>query len=535
MTFPLRPSARSRNRKAYRPVAEVFEPRTLLSASAADVLTYHNDSARTGQDLHEDLLNPGNVNPATFGKLFTDPVDGRVYAQPLTVANVDVPGTGQRNLVFVATEHDSVYAFDADNGGAPLWHDSFINPAAGVTTVPTVKAYQQDLYPEIGITSTPVIDPATNTLYVVAETMEVASRTATVAFRLHALDLATGAEKYGGPEPISASVRGRGAGHVGGRVSFDPAFEIQRPALLLENGVVYSSYSSLGDFGPYHGWIIGNSAATLQTLVAFNATPNGSEGGIWMSGGGLAADDAGQIYALTGNGTFSAATGGKDFGDSFLKLDSGLHLRDYFTPPNQKQLAAKDLDLGSGGALLIPDQPGPRPHVLVGGGKEGTLYAINRDNLGHLRPPRKGRPQALANPGHALFSTPAYFNGIVYAHAVGDVLKAYAISSGSLIGPVEQGTTVYGYPGATPSISADGAKNGIVWEVRNTGTRGTMGGAALEARDADNIAHLLYSSSVNTDRDGAGTYVKFSVPTVARGKVYVGTQAGLAVYGLLVS
>jgi hypothetical protein len=307
--FPRR--RRKPPRTSFHPGAEVVESRLLPSASPADVLTYHNDNARTGQDLNETVLTPANVNTSSFGRLFTDPVDGYVYAQPLYMANVAIPGQGAHNVVFVATEHDSVYAFDADQGGAPLWHDSFINPAAGITTVPTLADYQKDLNPEVGITSTPVIDPSTGTLYVVAETLETAGGAPAFVFRLHALDVATGAEKFGGPAVIAASVRGRGAGRGrGGVLPFNPEFEIQRPGLLLSNGVVYSAYSSLGDHGPFHGWIIGNGAPTLRTIAVFNDTPDGRGGGIWMSGGGLAAD-AGTIYALTGNGTFTASAGGE--------------------------------------------------------------------------------------------------------------------------------------------------------------------------------------------------------------------------------
>jgi hypothetical protein len=532
MPFLRTPSAPRRSRRPFRPSTEFIERRALLSASPTDVLTYHNDNGRTGQALNETILTPANVNAATFGKLFTDPVDGYVYAQPLTMANVTVPGQGARNLVFVATEHDSVYAFDADKGGAPIWHDSFINPAAGVTTVPTLKDYQLDLYPEVGITSTPVIDPATNTLYVVAETKETSGGATNEVLRLHALDVATGTEKSAAV--IATSVQGTGVGHNRkGLVPFQAEFQIQRPGLLLSGGVVYTAYGSLGDFGPYHGWIIGNDARTLQTVAKFNSTPNGNEAGIWMSGGGLAADEGGNVFALTGNGTFTAPNGGKDYGDSILKLDRNLRVRDYFTPPNQKQLAAKDLDLGSGGALLVPVQPGPRPHVFVGGGKDGTLFVLNRDKLGHYRPKRGVAGQSIPNPGHSVFSTPAYFNGTVYVHAVGDVLKAYGVVNGTLVGPVSQGTTSFGYPGATPSVSANGATNGIVWEIQNTGKRGVAGVTVLHALNASSVSQELYNSTQAGDRDLAGPYVKFAVPTISNGKVYVATQTGLAVYGLL--
>lgn len=530
---PERPRASVRRPSTrLRPAVESIEPRLLPSAAPGDVLTYHNDNGRTGQALFETTLTPTNVNAASFGKLFTAPVDGYVYAQPLTLSNVPVAGQGARNLVFVATEHDSVYAFDADRGGEPAWHRSFINPAAGITTVPAVRPYQLDLYPEVGITSTPVIDPATNTLYVLAETMETAGRSAKFVFRLHALDVATGAEKFGGPAIIATQVRGTGAGRTrGGLVPFLPEFQLQRPALLLANGVIYSSYASLGDHGPYHGWIIGSDARTLQTVSRFNATPNGSEGGIWMSGAGPSADADGNVYALTGNGTLTAPSGGKDYGDSFVKLDRSLRARDYFAPPNQAQLRKKDLDLGSGGALVVPDGTGPRPRLLVGGGKDGVLYVLNRDAMGHCLPKKARAPQAIPNPGHAIFSTPAYFRGRIYVHAVDDALKSYAIADGRLVGPTARGPQSFGYPGATPSISASGEGKAIVWEIQSAGKRGAQGAATLHALDANSLAEI-YSSAQTGDRDAVGPYVKFSVPTVSNGKVFVGTQTGLVVYGL---
>lgn len=534
MTLRSKTQAKCRPARSFRPTTETVEPRLLLTASPTDVLTYHNDTFRTGQALNETILTPSNVNSSSFGKLFTNPVDGYVYAQPLTMANVAIPGQGTHNVVFVATEHDSVYAFDADHGGAPLWQDSFINPAAGVTTVPTLREDQLDLYPEVGITSTPVIDPSTNTIYVVAETLEGSGKSAKVMLKLHALDVTTGAEKFGGPAVIATSVRGMGTGHTrGGIVPFQAQYQIQRPALLLANGIVYTAYGSLGDFGPFHGWVIGNNAQTLQTVVKFNATPNGNEAGIWMTGSGPAADASGNLYVLTGNGTLSAPTGGKDYGDSFIRLNQSLRVKDYFTPSNQKHLAAKDLDLGSGGALLVPDQPGRVPHILVGGGKDGVLYVINRDKMGHYRPKMKNAVQALPNAGHPIFSTGAYFHGAVFVHAVGDVLKAYQVSDGKLVGPVSQGTTAFGYPGATPSISASGNNNGIVWEIQNTGKRGALGHAVLRAIDANSLSHELYNSDQVISRDLTGLYVKFSVPTISNGKVYVGTQTELVAYGLL--
>ena len=520
----------SRRRSAYfHSGAEVVESRCLLSAASADVLTYHNDNARTGQDLNETILTPANVNASTFGKRFTDPVDGFVYAQPLYVANVAIPGKGVHNVVYVATENDSVYAFDADAPGAPLWHDSFINPAAGITTVPTTADWQLDLYPQIGITSTPVIDPSTGTIYVVAETQVASAAGVHDVLSLHALDIATGAEKLGGPVPIAATVRGRGAGHGrGSLLSFNADIEIQRPALLLENGVVYAAFSSLGDHGPYHGWVLGYGASTLRQVAVFNDTANGNEGGIWMSGDGLAADASGSIYALTGNGTFNPAQGG--YGNTALKLTPSLRVADYFAAKNQAKLNRLDLDLGSGGVLVVPDQPSANPHLLIGGGKEGTIYVINRDKMAHSA---KNAAQTVANANHSIFSTAAYFNGMVYMNAVNDVLKAYALVNGTLVGPVAQSTTTFGYPGATPNISANGTSGGIVWDLEHIGTHQVTGEAVLHAYNASNVAQELYNSNQAGTRDQPGLAVKFAVPTVANGKVFVGSQTGLSVYGLL--
>ena len=530
-TSPASDRRRNSSKFAFRPGAEACEPRLLLSGSTADVLTYHNDNDRTGQDLDETTLTPANVNASSFGKLFTDPVDGYVYAEPLTTANLAIPGQGTHNVVFVATEHDSVYAFDADHPGAPLWHVSFINPAAGVTTVPATADYQLDMYPEVGITGTPVIDPATGTLYVIAETQVAGPSGTHDVDTLHALDITTGAEKFGGPQVIATSVRGKGIGQgPKGVVAFNADDELQRPALLLSKGVVYSAYGSLGDYGPFHGWIIGNSASTLKTVATFNDTPNGSEGGIWMSGGGLAADAAGSIYAQTGNGTFNPKSGG--YGDSIIKLNHSLKVTDYFTPSNQAALSAQDKDLGSGGPILAPDQPGKVPHVLVGGGKDGTLFTVNRDKLGHYTTKPNPSVSVMAS-GHPVFSVPAYYNGSVYITSVGDVLKQYSLANGALGGPVSQTTASFGYPGATPAVSADGDTSGIVWALQNSGTRGAPGQSVLHAYDATNVGRELYNSNQAGTRDQSGLAVKFTVPTVSNGKVYVGTQGGLTAYGLL--
>jgi len=519
------------------PDAETIEVRRLLAASAADVLTYHNDNARTGQDLDETILNPSNVNATDFGKVFTDAVDGAIYAQPLYMANVTIPGQGVHNVVFVATENDSVYAFDADNPGPALWHDSLINPAEGITSVPTTQSWQLDLYPQVGITGTPVIDPTTGTLYVAAKTETSTPSGTTYAYTLYALDVSTGAEKFGGPVVIQPTVPGRGVGSVKGKVTFQAEYQLQRPALLLENGVVYVAFGSLGDHGPYHGWVVGYAANSLAQVAVFNDTPNsndrtGNEGGIWMDGEGPAADAAGNIYLLTGSGPFSPARKGGSYADAALKLTPSLTVADYFAPQGTVRLDRNDLDLGSGGAILVPTQPGGAPSMLVGGGKTGTLYNVNIASMGHQRK-KNPNAQAIVNGGHSIFTSPAYYNGNVYINAVGDVLRQYQIENDKLVGPVAVSSETFGYPGANLSISADGSSDGIVWSLENSGTRTVPGVAVLHAYNAANVGQELYNSNQAGTRDQPGDAVKFAVPTIANGKVYVGTQTGLTVYGLL--
>lgn len=507
--------------------------------AGVSVLTYHNDNARTGLNTNETVLTPANVASTNFGQVFTQPVDGFVYAQPLVMTNLTIPGKGVHNVVFVATEHDSVYAFDADNdsGGnsLPLWQRSFINPAAGVTSVASADVGCTDLLPEIGITSTPVIDPVTGTIYVEAKTEEVTNGATTFVHRLHALDIATGAEKFGGPVVIQASVPGTGDGNDGaGMVPFDPQMHMNRPGLLLSQGVVYLAYASHCDNGPYHGWVISCDAHTLAFSNVFNTTPNGGLGGIWQSGNGPAADTAGNIFVMTGNGTFDSTTN-NDYGDSFLKFSTtnGLQLADYFAPFNQDALSSADEDLGSGGPMLLPDAVGSvaHPHLLVGCGKEGKIYLLDRDNLGKFNSANDNQiVEELPNAVGGTWSSPAYFNSTIYYLGSGDVLNAFPISQASISAtPSAQGPTSFGFPGATPSISANGTNSGIVWAIESD-AYGNNGLAILHAYDATNVASELYNSdNVNQDPGGA---VKFAVPTIANGKVYVGAQYTLAVYGL---
>ena len=499
--------------------------------------TYHNDVARTGQNLQETVLSTGNVNAAQFGKLFSYAVDGFVYAAPLYVENLAIPNQGFHNVVYVATEHDSVYAFDADRDiGAPLWQVSFINPPAGVTTVPNEDVLSGDIVPEIGITGTPVIDPSSGTLYVVAKTKEIGD----YVQRLHALDITTGAEKFGGPVVIQASVPGTGDGNDGnGYVPFNPLRQHNRSGLVLSNGVVYLPFASHGDNGPYHGWLLGYDAGTLVQVRVFNTSPNAGLGGIWQAGGAPAVDPNGDIFLETGNGGFDAdAPGGLDYGDSFLRLSTSggsLSVADYFTPFDQYQLELIDLDLGSGAPIVLPDQNSPAPHLLVGAGKSGTIYLVDRDNMGHFHAGQDSQiVQSLPNAGVSLFGTPAYWQSNVYFLGQGNVLKAYRLFNGLLsASPVSQADTYFGFPGGTPAISANGSTNGIAWALQTDGYYWDLP-SILHAYDAADVSRELYNSDqASGGRDVPGAAVKFTVPTVANGKVYVGTQTELDVYGLL--
>src|SRR6267378_2381567 len=526
---------------------------TSPASSFTGVFTQRYDNARMGQNRQEFILTPSNVAGSTFGKLFACAVDGEVYAQPLYVANFLIQG-GTHNVVFVATMNDSVYAFDADASPCvQYWKKSFLG--TGVTTVPPADTGETgDINTIIGITGTPVIDPATRTLYVVAKTKEPTN----YFQRLHALDLATGNEKFGGPANISSALTVPGTGDTGdsstcsssaGNVPFCPLRENQRPGLLLLNGMVYVAWASHGDIQPYHGWVIGYKAADLtQAPVLFNTTPNGGLGGIWMSGTGPAADASGNIYVISGNGTFDTMAPRADYGDSFIKLSTaggGLSVADFFTPANQSFLDSNDFDVGSGGAIVLPNSAGSptHRHLLIGGDKQGVLYVIDRDSMTGFNPngdqilqkvPVTAGPACIIC---GIFSTPAFWEGKLYVVAIGDVLKQYTVANGALSAlPARQASDVFGFPGATPAISSNGAANGIVWvlDTSNNGTpngSGSSGPAILYAYDATNLSKLY--SSLTSGTGAAGNAVKFTVPTVANGKVYVGTQTDLSVFGLL--
>lgn len=503
-------------------------PGTLVS-----ILTHHYDVARTGANLSETVLTPANVNSTQFGKLFSLPVDGQMYAQPLYVPGVSIPGKGTHNVVYAATEHDSVYAFDADGAtSSALWQRSFINPSAGITTVSDDDFPQpyEDIAPEIGITGTPVIDPSTGTLYVVAKTKENGN----FFQRLHALDIASGAEKFGGPVTIQASVAGTGVRNDGnGNVVFDPLINLQRSGLLLAGGTVYVAFASHGDFDPFNGWLLGYDAHSLKQVIAYAPDVDGSGGSVWQAGGGPAADAAGNIYVAVANGDFDVPGGGRDYGDSALKLrpaGSGFTVADYFTPFDQQALADLDHDLGSGGVVLLPDQPGNPSHLLLASNKEGKLYVINRDNMGHFNAANDNQiPQTIQLAG-GIFSTPAVWQNKVYVSAVRDSLKSFTVNAGQLTLASDTGQ-VLGYPGSTPVVSANGNSNAIVWTLQVD--HQLSDAAVLHAYDANDVSHELYNSMQAGDRDTAGASVKFTVPVVANGKVYVGGGDQLTVYGLL--
>jgi hypothetical protein len=509
------------------------------------IVTQHNDNGRTGQNLEETVLSPANVNKNQFGKLGSFPVDGFVYAQPLYVEGLNTPSQGIHNTVYVATENDSVYAIDADTE-ALLWQTSFLNPP-NVMPIPStdLKAgLTGSLIPQIGITGTPVIDSSLSAMFLVAATKEYQSGSGTYQWvqRLHALDIATGAELSNSPVVIQSSVPGSGSGASGGNISFNALLELQRPALLLLDGVVYIGWASQNDESPFHGWVMGYNETTLQQVAVFNTTPNSHDGGVWQSGMGLSADTNGNVYIATGNGAFDGNLGGTDYSDSFLRLNTAggsLTIADYFSPYNQGIMGLDNLDLGAGGVLLLPAQPGPYPDLLIGGGKTATVYVVDRDNMGGYGPGSDSIVQELENvlsvplAQEGIRGGPAYFNGQVYFAAVGNVAMAFQLSNGLLSTfPMSESPTKYAYPGATPTISANGSTGGVVWILETDGYANKKP-AILHAYDPGNLGDEIYNSKMIPSRDTAGVAVKFTVPTVINGKVFVPTQTELDFYGLL--
>lgn len=527
------------------------------------VLTYHNDVSRDGANTREFALTTSNVATASFGKLFSCAVDGAVYAQPLWVPNLTIGG-GKHNVIFVATQHDSVYAIDADTGSGTTctqyWKVSLLN--GGTPVNPGDTGESGDISGEIGITGTPVIDSSSGTLYVVSKTLEGS----TYHQRLHALALANGAEKFSGPVDITQAITVAGSGDTGdssvgcssssGTVPFCPLRENQRPGLALAGGSVYVSWASHGDNQPYHGWIMSFTASNLQVApVVFNDSPNGRESGIWMAGGAPAFDASNNVYVMTGNGDFDNTI--SDYGDTMLKLNSALAVQDWFTPNVEATLDSSDLDLGSGGAVVLVDLPNSTvPHVLIGGGKgtnfAGQIYVVNRDNMGQFNANNDSVVYEFSL-GSAIFSTPGFWQNTVYVAGIGLSLEAFPIStSNSTLGAMSSASpTTFGFPGATPSISSSSATNGIVWAIdssnygmSDTNAGGVAGPAILHAYSATNLANELWNSSQSA-ANKAGNAVKFTVPTVANGKVYIGTRGNdttqgsgatkgeLDVYGLI--
>jgi len=520
-----------------------------LGGNCSDVLTEHNDNARTGQYAVETKLNPTNVNMASFGKLFELPVDGKVDAEPLYVQNVAIGG-GTHNVVYVVTEHDSLYAFDAetkpDAGTSQFWTVSAL--AAGETPSDAVGGCSQ-VTPEIGITSTPVIDLATKTIYLIA----MSKNGGTYHQRIHAIDITTGVEKAGSPKEVTATFPGTGQEGDGTTLTFDPKIHKERSALLLDHGQVWSSWSSHCDQGNYTGWLMAYDASSLAQTAVYNDEPNGSEAAFWSSGAGPAADSAGNIYHESGNGTFETtldSTGHPnkgDYGNSFIKValsGSSISLVDYFTMGNEVVESAGDVDLSSGGLMLLPDSVGSaaHPHLLVGGGKDGHIYMLDRDNLGKFNTDG-GNGQIAQDVPNATYSgsptggvgsygAPAYFNGAIYYGGVSESLKRWPIANGKITTPQSsQTSTNFQYPGTTPSISYNGTDpaTAIVWAHENSTP------PTLHAYSSADLTTEYYNSNQATgQRDKpAGSGNKFIIPMIANGRVYVATTNSVVVYGLL--
>jgi hypothetical protein len=499
---------------------------------SAQMTTSQVDNARTGANVRERILTPRNVNPQQFGKLFRLKVDGDVYAQPLFVPGVEIPGKGRHDVIFIATEHDSVYAFDAyGSPSEPLWRVSFLTD--GAATVPERDVECFFIRPEVGITSTPVIDLKTGTIYVLARTKDGHLLSANVYHqRLHALAITTGVEKFGGPVEISAKAQGRGDGSSGGSVAFDPLRENPRAALLLAKGTVYLSWASSCDVGPYHGWVMAYDAQTLKQKAVFNDSPDADDGGIWESDTGIAADEDGNVFAATGNGRFDVAKGGRDYGDSLVKL-SGADLRvvDYFTPFNADHLNAEDNDLGSGGPLLVPAERSERLHVAIVGGKAPLLYVVDRDRMGHFQPDSNSHAVQTIPTRGGIYGAAAYWNHNVYVLSDGDAVRRYEMSHGTLTFKAASSFSLRDHA-ATPAISANGNRDGIVWVVSSKGWDSPDRTAVLHAADASDPGHELYNSEMNAGRDRAGLALRFNIPTIANGHVYIGAKREVDVYGL---
>jgi Abnormal spindle-like microcephaly-assoc'd, ASPM-SPD-2-Hydin len=523
----------------------------LLMTSFASA-QYAGQFAWGTSNYQETTLTPQNVGSGQFGKAFSFPVDGPVFAQPLYMPNVAISGQGTHNVVLVVTESDGIYAFDADGKQtAPLWYVSLINPAQGITAPNCYSVVGPcNIYPTIGITSTPAIDPVSGTMYVEAMTLE----SGTYFHRLHAIDITSGAEKFGGPAVIQASGTGKGLGNVGGVITFVPQHEVNRPGLLLMNGVVYIGYG-----GAAHGWLMGYNATTLAQLYVLLLSPNSYASGIWQTGEGLQTDGLGNIFFATDDAPFDANAGTKDdYGDTLMKLSGSLAIEDYFTPMEQACRSAQDLDLGSAGPLLLPTQNGATPNELIIAGKGGTpcdlwadgtyeapIYVVNRDNLGKYNATQDQVLQEVEGAPHGYWSNTSYWAGpsanYFYAAGVdawggsGDFIKQFTVTNGLLsTTPVAMSTNILPV-GGTPVISSNSNTDGVLWIAERQQSLSTLPGAdplILFAYDATNVATQLYSSAAAGTKDQAGLATKFEVPLVANGRVYVGTQTEVDVYGI---
>ncbi|HXL62733.1 MAG TPA: PQQ-binding-like beta-propeller repeat protein [Mycobacterium sp.] len=524
---------------------------TIAVTNLTGVTTYHNDSARTGQNLQEYALTPTRVSGGTFGKRWSCSVDSAVYAQPLYMANLSIGG-GTHNVLFVVTMNDSIYAIDADSPACvTYWHVSFINPGAGITTTSSAPAGCSDFITNYGILGTPVIDPNAMTIYFVTNTTESGN----VVHRLHALNVQSGAERAHSPVAIQATVPGTGAG--GSTVPFNPFYQNQRLSLTLAAGGVIIGWSSHCDNGPWYGWLMRYDATSLTQTAAFNATPNHhGGGGIWMGGGAPALDLNDNMFFSTGNGAFDATSNtfpplapNNDFGESFLNLNpSTLVLQDFYTPSQNATWTAQDLDIAAGGITVLPDGVGPstHPNVLVGFDKGGHVWMIDRNNMSGFKPSADNTVQYLhltsGCTGWCTFSSPAYWSGTVYGATNWGHVMAFQLSNGLLPASgqyaIASSKSAEGYlpTSPTPAISASPSGGAIVWALDNN-ANGTdnnnapLGPAILRAYDATNLGNTLYSSA-NRSADAGGNAVKFTVPVVANGHVYIGGAGVVTVYGL---
>jgi Immunoglobulin domain len=503
--------------------------------AAVDVVTYHYDNLRTGQNVNETTLTTGNVNSSKFGKLGSFSVDGKVDGQPLYLSNVAIPGKGSKNVLYVVTEHDSIYAFDADSvsgsSSTVLWRVSALK--SGESSSDDRGCGQ--VTPEIGITSTPVIDRTRNAIYLVSVSKD---GNGNYFHRIHALDLTNGNELFGGPTTVAATYPGSGANSSNGNVVFDARSYNERAGLLQIGGTIYTSWGSHCDAGSYTSWVMSYSADTLHQTNVLNLVPNGNEGGIWMAGTAPAADASGNIYLIVGNGDFDTSLTGSGFpangncGNCYVKMSPGLQLLDYFTPQNTVSESGADTDFGSGGPLLLPDLQdgqGNTRHLAVGSGKDANIYVVDRDNMGKFNSSSDNIYQQLNGQlGGGVWAKPSFFNGTVYYGAVNDVVKAFHISSGKLsTSPSSQGAHQFGYPGTAPSISASGSSNGIVWAVENASP------AVLHAYDATNVGNELYNSNQASNGRDNFSGNKYITPVVVNGKVYVATPNSVVAFGLL--